>query len=165
MFSVKISKYNNGFTLLELLVVIALISLIAAVIIASMSMSKSKGADGGVKSNLTNARSQAEVFYINSASNPKSYIGLCDESAVGGIWKHVQTAAKAYGKVPKATSYDNATASTWNTEECHANQNAYAVWVPLSDSTSGSISGWCVDSASVGKKVTIVLGINDYSCN
>ena len=85
------SLKERGFTLLELLIVIAIIGILATVVLASMSQSKDKGADAGVKSNLLNARSQAEVYYTNSN---RSYAGVCNDTTIG-IFKQVQAAAKA----------------------------------------------------------------------
>lgn len=153
---------KKGFTLLELLVVIAIIGILSAVVVMSLDQSKDKGGDAGVKNNLTNSRSQAEVFYINSTSNPKSYVGICS-AGTNSPFRQIQAAARAYGKTPKV-AYNNVTPSTWNTEECHATASAYAIWVPLRESRNGAPVGWCIDSTNTGKKVTAVLNANATQC-
>lgn len=54
---------THGFTLIELLVVIAIIGILASVILASLNSARTKGNDAAIKSNLANARIQAELFY------------------------------------------------------------------------------------------------------
>lgn len=56
---------KKGFTLLELLVVVALIGLASTVVVAALSSSRNKGGDAALRSNLNSIRGQAEVYYLN----------------------------------------------------------------------------------------------------
>ena len=55
-------KYHSGFTLLELLIVIAIIGIIATIIIASLGGAQSKAKDSKALSQLSSMRTQAELF-------------------------------------------------------------------------------------------------------
>jgi len=81
---------NKGFTLIELLVVIAIIGILASVVLASLNTARDKGADAAIKSNLNNARAQAELYYD---SNGQSYANVC--SATGGISQFITGATTA----------------------------------------------------------------------
>ena len=157
-------RREHGFTLLELLVVIAIIAILAAVVLVSMSQSKDKGADAGVRSNLINARSQAEVFFTNSN---RSYEGVCNDTSIG-IFKQVQAAAKAYGVTPRSTYLDS-DVGAWNIETCHDSPDTYVVWVPLKvtsygASQSGSPVGLCIDSLNNTKIVNADISANQTVC-
>ncbi|MEO6536074.1 MAG: type II secretion system protein [Candidatus Paceibacterota bacterium] len=71
---------RSGFTLIELLVVIAIIGILSSVVLASLNTARNKGADAAIKSNIDNARAQAELYYDN---NSQSYTGVC--TAATGI--------------------------------------------------------------------------------
>ena len=75
-------KDMKGFTLIELLVVIAIIGILSSVVLASLNTARNKGADTAVKSNLSGARAQAELFYD---VNGNSYDGVCGTTAVSGV--------------------------------------------------------------------------------
>lgn len=66
---------TRGFTLIELLVVLAIIGILLAVVIASVTSTRTKSSDTAVKTQLSNFRSQAELFYTQ---NGMSYGGAGD---------------------------------------------------------------------------------------
>jgi prepilin-type N-terminal cleavage/methylation domain-containing protein len=72
---------TKGFTLIELLVVIAIIGILSSVVLASLNTARAKGTDAAIKSNISSARAQAELFYDNSSA--KEYGGVC--ATAGGI--------------------------------------------------------------------------------
>ncbi|MDB5265589.1 MAG: prepilin peptidase dependent protein type pilus assembly protein PilA [Parcubacteria group bacterium] len=74
---------QKGFTLIELLVVIAIIGILSSIVLSSLNTARTKGTDAAVKSNLDQARTQAELFY---STNGDSYNnGTNDVCAVGAL--------------------------------------------------------------------------------
>jgi prepilin-type N-terminal cleavage/methylation domain-containing protein len=67
------NKNSKGFTLIELLVVIAIIGILSSVVLASLNTARDKGANAAIKSNLNNARAQAELFYDTGST----YLNVC----------------------------------------------------------------------------------------
>jgi len=75
------SSVRRGFTLIELLVVIAIIGILSSVVLASLNTARQKGADAAIKSNIDNARAQAELFY--DKQSPNSYTNVCNDGTDG----------------------------------------------------------------------------------
>ena len=163
----KAKHDQRGFTLLELLVVITIIGMLAAIVFASLTTSRNKGADANIKSDLKNAMAQAQLFYDLGGS---SYSGVCALSGTYNVGSMVNAAEKTYNQ-GTPTVYGNGTASTWNTAQCHDSQGAWAAVVPLRSSVNGATVAWCVDHTGVSKQISTTSvsilttsGVNQYQC-
>lgn len=149
---------KKGFTLIELLVVVAIIGVLASVVLASLNTARTKGADSAIKSQLANTRAQAEMFYDGSST----YEGVCALTGTNVIGPMVNAAEKSYNN--NTSTYADATASAWNSGQCHDSASAWAAEVPLKASASGSIIAWCVDSTGAARQVASALAANIYVC-
>lgn len=105
---------RRGFTLIELLVVIAIIGILSSVVLASLNSARNKGADAAVRSNLANARAEAEIFYD---SNSNLYVSgtnsVCSTTLANAIGDNVQAALTASGDTGAVTARCQADADEW----------------------------------------------------
>ena len=148
---------KKGFTLLELIVVIAIISLLTSIILASLSTSRAKANDTAIKSNLTQIKNAAGLQYENmkgcysNINAPCSAIspavvqaGGCPGTGVPNIFGYPQIASF----INSATTSGSGLASCAST----LGGRDYAVAVQYKTTTA---KGWCVDSSGKSKEVTI----------
>lgn len=149
----------RGFTLIELLVVIAIIGILSSVVLASLNTARAKGSDSAVKSNLANARSQAELFYD---ANTNSYLNVCGTTAVGGVKPinaHVLAAAQAAGLTSVQV---NTAAGGPNLATCNATAAGWVAEVPL----KAPAGFFCVDyrGTAATSSVTKIGSSADIDC-
>ena len=144
---------QKGFTLIELLVVIAIIGILSSVVLASLNTARAKGANAATKSNLNNARAQAELYYDSTGS---SYASVC--TAGTGIATMLAGAASSSGGTVDAV-YANIGATTKVT--CHENGTAWAIAAPLKSPDTGY---WCVDSTGVSGPKAGVIAASSAVC-
>jgi prepilin-type N-terminal cleavage/methylation domain-containing protein len=121
---------RRGFTLIDLLVVIAIIGILSSVILASLNTARDKGADAAIKSDLNNIRSQAELYYDQ---NSQDYTGVCaDPTMVRAQTSAEVTNGGTAGACDEAATY-------------------WVMWVPLK---TNATAAWCVDNGGASKEIT-----------
>jgi len=67
-------KKSRGFSLVELLVVAAIIGILIAILVIGLSTVKNKAKDAAIQSVLWELRSAAELYYHNTS--PSTYEGV-----------------------------------------------------------------------------------------
>jgi prepilin-type N-terminal cleavage/methylation domain-containing protein len=143
----KMRFTEKGFTLIELLIVFAIIGILLSIIVSYLGQARPKGVDAGIKSDLQNARSQAEFYYNGAATSSRTYQGVCND-AISGIYRHLRAAGAKADNSPNLV-YDNSlttsfiNASGVGNERCNDNGTEYAAWVPLRAAPN---TAWCIDS-------------------
>jgi prepilin-type N-terminal cleavage/methylation domain-containing protein len=146
------SSARRGFTLIELLVVIAIIGILSSVVLASLNTARNKGADAAIKSNVDNARAQAELWYDAHAN---SYAGVCADATTGiaGMKAGAQSAIGA----SSGTVVCNDTASGGV-----GGSSAWAMASPLK--TAPTTQFFCVDNTGTSTIRSTTLTGTTYAC-
>jgi prepilin-type N-terminal cleavage/methylation domain-containing protein len=147
-----ITTGHRAFTLIELLVVIAIIGILSSVVLASLNTARNKGADAAIKSNLANARAEAELYYD---SNSNTYGPAADASpAVSGVCANTGLANQIGDSVAAAQ------AAGATTVGCYASAGKWAANANLK--TTSTIF-YCVDSTGYAGTTTLNT-ITDAAC-
>lgn len=139
-FNMKNKKYilPAGFTLIELIVVIAIILVLSGVILFSISQYINKGKDSNIAGNLAILIPAGEIYYN---ANGNSYEGFCQSNIV----------KNAIMQIPKNTNgacSENAAGIC-----CGVSSSFYDAWAACARMFSDSNSAFCVDSRGVKKEI------------
>ena len=93
------SKFVGGFTLIELMIVIGVITLLVSFFLVGLSRYRNNARDAGIKTLLLEIRNVAELYHDDS----HTYVGVCDQErtgpcqimAISGLLKHQLIAMEA----------------------------------------------------------------------
>lgn len=78
-------KRARGFTVLELLIVIAIIGFLTAIILPSLTAARSKAKDAAIKENLSLIPPAAESYYNDQSQGKGSYGLAGSDNLTGGV--------------------------------------------------------------------------------
>lgn len=112
-------KKKNGFTLLELIVVIAIIALFATIVVLQVNNPKNKTADAAVKAQMKEIAVQAQAYAIE---NNGSFLNMCTADSV------------------ISAALNQVTKNSTSLAVCRDGQN----WAVLAALKGGG--SWCMDS-------------------
>ena len=161
-------RFNKGFTLIEILIVVAIIGILSAIVMASLGSAKGKGNDVAIQSNLANIRAQSELYYSfvgnygSGTPSPSPSYSQCANvsgSVIGSSTLGFANALKAVVKLNGGT-----TLGTDPYVACSNMGTPMSNWAIIA-STSKPTVNWCVDSSGQSKsEPSTSVGISNAKC-
>lgn len=137
---------KKGFTLMELLVVVAIIGVLVSVVSVFLTTARKRGGDSAIKEQVAALRSQAELYAL---SNNNSYVNLFTNN---NTWASADIAVQAIlTSIAKQTIVFSAGSSV----------SAWAAQAQLKEDATNYV---CIDSTNVVKIGTNVLAAGEIIC-
>ena len=125
---------NRGFTVMELLVTIAVIGVLASVILMVSSGAREDAIEAKIKGEMNSLAKQAAI----SESKLKTYNAVC---GINGSTQD-EKVAEIIASIQERTT---------GTFACNSNDDAYAASIPLVS------DHWCVDSGGESKEILVAI--------
>lgn len=167
IFMINNRQFHKGFTILELLIVLAIIGILTSIVLVATGDARTRGADAGIKSNLDTVRNQAEIFYLNNGNRylPAGVIGpfaLPLGTSCPNVYSAASVQMIARDKIMQNAIEKSAKLSGvsgggsllfQNATRCFQSVKSWAVAVVLRSGNSASVGwkSWCVDSSGQSK--------------
>jgi len=132
---------SRGFTLVELLIVIAIIGILSSVVLSNLTGARTKAYDAKVQAQMSNIRQSAELYYIANGN-----YGITTYSCSAGMFADTSS---GMSKLTVSVNYPVGE----NTIVCNSNGKAYSV----TDNLASSTTYWCVDNTGTSKQTSTFL--------
>ena len=154
-------KIARGFTLLEILIVIAIIGIIAGILVGFLSSARTSAADATIKSSLGSLRKEASIYFNDPALGNGFYNGtsvlknsLCVLPSGNTYWNNTFIQEGSRGE-KLLTQAINGRASS--VARCISDSNGTG-WAAAVTSASSNSQYFCADHYGTNKAVQTGLG-------
>ncbi|MCX6723596.1 MAG: prepilin-type N-terminal cleavage/methylation domain-containing protein [Candidatus Staskawiczbacteria bacterium] len=143
---------SKGFTIIELIVVIAIIAVLAAIVLVNVTGYISKGKDAAIKANLTSLVTNGATYYDQCGSN---YLNV-NCTAFGSV---------VFNATAKVNVISNAITAAGSSLVTTENSSLFAACANLQ---SDSTNAFCVDSGgakeTIAKTSCVESSLTGFAC-
>lgn len=170
---VNSSNLSNGFTLVELLIVIAIIGILAAIVLSSLGTARDKARDGDVKAEMSQVALTAALYHDTNGNFGTYLMGYgyaeCDSSVGFNGDKTIFDTNTTNNPTTGATMKRLLDAIHLNAKDssaspkCYGDGNGWALTAILRTSCPDTGGSWCVDGDGFSGCGTVANGSPD-SC-
>ncbi len=121
---------KNGFTLIELIVVVGIIALLAVIVIVSLGSAKSQGDDAARISSVSEIKSALQIYLIDNNSYPAGDQSVLINALVKGSKRYIAS----------INPYIFYQSTNQNGTICSSNCQSYHLGIPLSGSDNKALA-------------------------
>lgn len=140
-------RYTKGYTLIELIVVVAIVGILTVVVMGSIAAPRTKGADAAIKADFRTIQNEAQ-FFVDLNDSRYNTDGSTGHTVGTACPSAGNTMFAANAKVRAAIVHANTVSGGTATCYMNAAGTIYVIWSPMK--TPGTY--WCIDSTGLGKQ-------------
>lgn len=147
---------NKGFTLVELIVVVAIIGVLATIVLTFLTKARNQGNDASVKAGLNQVRTQADLYITTNGV----YTGICSSASDSLTPKGINAMLYTTGKLNGYSNPVNINGTGTSEVRCNETYNGWAAQVPLKNEPGY----YCVDYTKKGIVTLTSIGNTNAFC-
>jgi len=149
------NKRFSGFTLIELMVVVSIVSLLSSVVLASLNTARTRAADAVIKEDFSSIRSTAEIMYENLGLSYSNAGWIATTNCVGD---NTSDTILQDLTIQNAIKHAGSLGSTINNVTCVILAGSYKIAAKLKGP-----GYWCIDNTGAARSIASVPGLS-LSC-
>jgi prepilin-type N-terminal cleavage/methylation domain-containing protein len=150
---------NKGFTIVELIVVIAIIAVLAAIVLVNVTQYINKSKNSAIKGNLASLTTNAAAYFDENATDVGGAFCLDADTGAGAAGPIALAIKGAYNDTADLTCVGDAAVASGGT-----GTQAWCAWSNTLAVGTTAASTWCVDSTGYkGETHTGCTGTS-YTC-
>lgn len=134
------ARKRSGFTLIELMIVIAIIAILAAILVPNFVRARGQGHLTACKSNLKNIGTACEMYSTDNSGRYPNTLSVLTDGSMGGYLKSIPTCPAAGTNDVYTSTYKVTTNPDVFTVAC-GGSNHTAVDVPANNPAYDSVQG------------------------
>jgi prepilin-type N-terminal cleavage/methylation domain-containing protein len=146
---------HRAFTMIELLVVVAIIGILSVTVMAALGTARGRGNDGGVKGDLSTVQVQGTLYY-GIGNTYGSSTSSCTPSG-GSVFNDTSTTIEDGVGTALAAAVKHANGGD---VQCRSNGSAFLVAAKLTNNNY-----WCIDSVGTATEKTSAPGSSQTNCS
>lgn len=144
-------KQQQGFTLIEILIVVAIIAILASVVLVGLGPTQRAGRDARRLSDLREVQTGLELYYNKCGYYPGVAVAAgtaCGSWSAGNTWDDMTTALKGTTDIGISTIPQDPTAGHTYYYGTNAQGTGYLIAAQLEDINNGAFTNYTAPDAS-----------------
>ncbi len=155
-------KKQKGFTLIEMLIVVAIIGILSALVLVGLSQFRLRGRDARRVADLKQVQNALEIYYTRNSSYPVAPAGTASQKWAA-LTETITEAGIGLNQLPQDPLYTDSNGISYYYQDCNSTQN-YVVAATLEDENNQALKDSAQGTGTASCTFGIECGVDGVYC-